>query len=60
MHVHDEVILISIHAPRVRGDEPVKDEEPKPQISIHAPRVRGDRVRPPASTTRQFQSTPLV
>ena len=52
--------MVSIHAPRARGDPPDKVAPQKWRVSIHAPRARGDRPRPGRRDMRKFQFTPLV
>ena len=52
--------VISIHAPRVRGDFGLTALVSSAVISIHAPRVRGDAARVQSIGLDVFQSTPLV
>ena len=52
---------ISIHAPRVGGDDLHPAFLNSTEISIHAPRVGGDRISDQGEVQRQtFQSTPPV
>ena len=52
--------MISIHAPRVRGDLAPPTQMQIRSISIHAPRVRGDCTTSATVVLGAFQSTPLV
>ena len=35
-------VIVSIHAPRMRGDPVARHEPDRGAVSIHAPRMRGD------------------
>ena len=54
-------LAISIHAPRVGGDQPFSIPHRRSRISIHAPRVGGDKAFECVIVCRpKFQSTPPV
>ena len=60
-HIYREIItplLVSIHAPRARGDKDTVKRRVLFYVSIHAPRARGDIVWSSISSPGRFNSRP--